>query len=367
MAPPLRKSVLDLTVQEMDNLVKAFQEIKAEDPTSPNSFFTIASYHGIPGGFYCHHGDVLFPTWHRAYLYRLEQALQSKVPGVTLPYWDQVNAVEKISDIVLPVLTGPGDIPPDGTPFSVIPPILTEKTYTFADGTTIENPLFSYRLQKSITDSSSGGLYTKPEGYDTVRFPFSGLVNEEYAKETAAHNETCEAMGSAKTTQMLNNNAATWLLASTYVTSKGERRPAGVKNRYLECLQVPNYTVFSNTTSATEWNDKHREKVLYPIESPHNAMHLAVGGIQVPDYDASSYPFANGDMGDNETAGFDPIFYFHHCYIDYMFWQWQVFHESTEKLEFISGYPGVGEFTPQSPLKPFKTPDGSRFLTSEVR
>ena len=52
-------------------------------------------------------------------------------------------------------------------------------------------------------------------------------------------------------------------------------------------------------------------------------MHLAVGGFDIPAYDASPITGANGDMGENDTAGLDPIFFFHHCFIDYMFWTWQ--------------------------------------------
>ena len=51
----------------------------------------IGGFHGEPfrgpgaqtptwWGGYCQHGTVLFPTWHRAYLYRLENALRS-IPG----------------------------------------------------------------------------------------------------------------------------------------------------------------------------------------------------------------------------------------------------------------------------------------------
>jgi tyrosinase len=56
-------------------------------------------------------------------------------------------------------------------------------------------------------------------------------------------------------------------------------------------------------------------------------MHLAVGGFTMND--ESSFdpcPFvsgADGDMGENNTAGFDPIFFFHHCWIDRLFWKWQ--------------------------------------------
>ena len=68
----------------------------------------IGGYHGEPfrgagttdgqtwWGGYCEHGTVLFPTWHRAYLHRLEKALQSieGCEGVMQPFWDECDAGE---------------------------------------------------------------------------------------------------------------------------------------------------------------------------------------------------------------------------------------------------------------------------------
>lgn len=47
-----------------------------------------AGIHGLPLPVYCQHGSDLFLPWHRAYLYFFEKALQDRVPGVTLPWWD---------------------------------------------------------------------------------------------------------------------------------------------------------------------------------------------------------------------------------------------------------------------------------------
>lgn len=47
-----------------------------------------AGVHGLPLPAYCQHGSELFLPWHRAYLYFFEKALQDRVPGVTLPWWD---------------------------------------------------------------------------------------------------------------------------------------------------------------------------------------------------------------------------------------------------------------------------------------
>jgi tyrosinase len=84
--------------------IRAWKGIQELPPTDPNSFFVLGGYHGEPfrgagwgnssfWGGYCNHGNILFPTWHRIYLCKLEKALQS-IPGcgeVMLPYWDETS------------------------------------------------------------------------------------------------------------------------------------------------------------------------------------------------------------------------------------------------------------------------------------
>ena len=97
------------------------------------------------------------------------------------------------------------------------------------------------------------------------------------------------------------------------------------------------------------------------------------------DHDGSPIDGANGDMGENDTAGLDPIFYFHHCNIDRMFWLWQKKHNAVDHLEVIDQYPGTNSadnqgptpgvapntwLTLDTPLAPFKHADG-RFFTSK--
>jgi len=99
----------------------------------------------------------------------------------------------------------------------------------------------------------------------------------------------------------------------------------------LKSLKAPNYTVFSNNSSAADFNRRtNGNPAAVSLESPHNAIHLAVGGFyQEGVYIASPIRGANGDMGCNETAAFDPIFFFHHTFIDYVFWKWQELHGVT--------------------------------------
>lgn len=91
---------------------------------------------------------------------------------------------------------------------------------------------------------------------------------------------------------------------------------------------------------------------------------LSVGGFDVPaqKYDRSPIPGANGDMGENNTASFDPIFFFHHCNIDRVFWLWQKKHGFTDKLEIMDKYPGTNSSdsqgaTPGTPPNSWLTKD----------
>jgi tyrosinase len=322
----------------LETLMRAWKGIKELPPTDPNSFFTIGGYHGEPfrgagwgnasyWGGYCNHGNVLFPTWHRMYLMRLEEALRS-IPGcadVSLPYWDETSE-ESLQN---------------GIPWA-----LTQKDFVL-DGETIANPLRSFVLNQTIVDHLSPDPtadYSKPKGYETVRYPLSGLVAPGDKAATDAHNAQYPYYD--ENVKLLNQNIVNWLGSSIVVD--GETIPTNTAQKYKDCLDAPNYTVFSNTTSSAQWKDDTGVAVV-PIESPHNAIHLAVGGYDVGTDDLSPIEGANGDMGENDTAGLDPIFFFHHCYIDRLFWLWQKKHKATDRLEIIERYPGTNSVDSQGP------------------
>jgi len=253
-------------------------------------------------------------------VYRLEDALRS-IEGcedVTLPYWDETLFRPEHPE------TGKYEVPP-------IPTILTTHELEVPiDGST-HNPLFSYTLQRAI-EAAPGReeRYTKPQGYKTVRYPLSGLVGTQKDRDhTAAHNARfSDPNGNVR---ILNDNVAQWLKGTVELPRDGNEKTtypdtSSVYARFMLSLDAPTYTTFSNKASATAWVEVQAssEHVFNSLETPHNAMHLAVGGFyQEGKYIASPIIGANGDMGDNETAGFDPIFFFHHCFIDYVFWAWQ--------------------------------------------
>lgn len=328
--------------EPLENLVRAWIGIKKLPATSPHSFFVLAGYHGEPfqyrqnvdyvyWGGYCNHGNVLFPTWHRVYVLKLEEALQSIVPGVSMPFWDETDLQ---------------------TLQKGVPAIFTQPTFEL-DGLTIENPLRSFVLPEALSDELNvdgdpTNYYAKPRGYTTVRYPLSGLVGTPEAKAVSdAHN--AKYPNDAQNITLLNENVTAWMAGRGDGMGPTPHDPHptgdGILMQFIVALQAPNYTAFSNTTSAAEWNRTNPAKHIYSLESPHNDVHLAVGGfdsvIGPTVSESGQIAGANGDMGENNTAAMDPIFFFHHCNIDRMFWLWQKRHNQTRELEIIAGYPGT--------------------------
>lgn len=325
----------------LEDLMRAWKAIKELPPDDPHSFFMIGGFHGEPfrgagwgnssyWGGYCNHGNVLFPTWHRVYLLKLEEALQS-VPGcqdVMLPYWDETS----------------DDSIKYGVPWA-----LTQETFVL-DGASIPNPLRSFAFTKGITDNINGDDpdYSKPKGYETVRYPLSGLVGTQ-ADRKATQEHNAKYPDYEQNVALLNKNVVNWL--GSEIVVDGKKISTNVADKYRACLDAPNYTVFSNTTSAQQWNEDRATGLapVVPLESPHNSIHLAVGGFDIPGADFSPIEGANGDMGENDTAGLDPIFYFHHCFVDRVFWLWQKRHGFTDRLEVIAEYPGTNSVDSQGP------------------
>jgi tyrosinase len=380
--PPLRvrRSIADIqadydagNTKELTDLMRAWKGIKELPPTDPHSFFRLGGFHGEPfrgpgayanawWGGYCQHGTVLFPTWHRVYLYKLEQALQS-IPGceaVMLPFWDECSLDSQNNGI---------------------PRALTDEKFEL-DGELIDNPLRSFVLPLAIVDQVSQDQddpnspnYSKPEGYETVRYPLSGLVGTP-ADQQATQDHNAGFPNYAANVKTLDANIMAWLTLPVY--SGGKTRGL-VLDKFQDCLEAPNYTLFSNTTSQNAWNTANPSTPVTALENPHNFIHLAVGGFDVPTYNASPISGANGDMGENDTAALDPIFYFHHCFIDYAFWCWQRRHVATKGFTIDAQDPGASyannqppaganpgdELSMETPLLPFLKDNGAVFTSND--
>ncbi len=89
------------------------------------------------------------------------------------------------------------------------------------DGETIPSPLRSFVLTKNIKDNINGDDpdYSKPKGYETVRYPLSGLVgNDAERAQTKAHNDQYPDYD--ENVKILNQNIVDWLTSAIIVDGK---------------------------------------------------------------------------------------------------------------------------------------------------
>ncbi|KAK0370477.1 hypothetical protein CLIM01_12170 [Colletotrichum limetticola] len=291
----------------LENIVRAFRRLQQLDPSNEDSFFTIAGYHGepwikenpYPGGStyddwqrgYCQHQTVLFPTWHRAYLLRLEDAMRRAVPdapSLALPFLDECRPFDQNNPLPWILATPTFDLDGDNT-----------------------NPLYSYKFQKGVADT---------------------------------HGKPSDAQHPASVARILNGNIAAWLSGKIQIDGKASPTSipdtVSIVSRYKASLDAPNYTLFSNKASRGEWlhNTKGslESKFHTSLEDPHNAVNLAIKGFyQDGEENAKPVEDVHGDMGENETASFDTIFFLNHAFIDYVFWTWQVKHRLTKPSSLL--------------------------------
>ena len=92
-----RKSIDNLTADELETYIHALEKIKeksASDPTVDWSYAHMAGLHNLPTlfGGACEHWNHRFFAWHRALLLNYEDALRAsdspRTDSVTIPYWD---------------------------------------------------------------------------------------------------------------------------------------------------------------------------------------------------------------------------------------------------------------------------------------
>jgi tyrosinase len=134
--------------------------------------------------------------------------------------------------------------------------------------------------------------YSKPRRYSTVRYPLSGLV----ADLAATTEQNAMYRDDNKDIADLNEIVVKWLTAQPYAPSTSPPTSAqGLDyDRFRQSLLTPTYTLFSNNASRTAWNAAHQNgPLVFVLENPHNNMHVAIGGIDIPNYSRSLIPGAS--------------------------------------------------------------------------
>ncbi len=142
-----RLSIDEMTGPQVEALRDAFEAMQKIG--DDRGYAHHAGHHGLPDPKECGkaHGFPVFLTWHRAYLYRFEQALRDTGSDVMLPWWDWINTRE-------------------------VPRVYREETR--ADGR--PNPLFSTRIPDLALEEGSRPTNTPKTQRlagipDTVREP----------------------------------------------------------------------------------------------------------------------------------------------------------------------------------------------------
>ncbi|KAI3549933.1 hypothetical protein CSPX01_02108 [Colletotrichum filicis] len=251
----------------LENIVRAFRRLQQLDPSNED-FFTIAGYHGEPWIKENPYPDgSIYDDWQRGYCH---------IRQCWYPYHRDIGRLKGVADN-------------HGKP-------------------------------------SDAQRYSKSTGSQTARYPLAGVTS-------------LDGKDPASVARILNGNIAAWLSGKIQIDGKASLTSipdtVSIVSRYKASLGAPNYTLFSNKASRGEWlhNTKGslESKFHTSLEDPHNAVHLAIGGFyQDGEENAKPVEDFHGDMGENETASFDLIFFLHHAFIDYVFWTWQVKHRLTK-------------------------------------
>ncbi|KAJ7088141.1 photo-regulated tyrosinase [Mycena epipterygia] len=264
--------------------IQALQTIYGQQQPDVNSFFSMAGIHGLPyqpwdgagdqpvdptdpdaWQGYCTHGNVLFPTFHRPYVFLFEQVLQAAAIRIAATYTvDQDRFKQAAMELRQPYWDWARNSVP---PAEVIS--LDQVTIIAPNGqrTQVDNPLRRYTfhpIDPSFPDPYSGWQ-------TTLRHPDS--------EDSDAQDNVAELTRTLKSVQRQ------------------------LKTKTFNLLtRVHTWPAFSNHTPGDGGSTSNS------LEAIHDGIHTDVGG--------------NGQMSDPSVAAFDPIFFLHHCNVDRMLSLW---------------------------------------------
>jgi len=216
---------------------------------------------------YCEHGTTIFAPWHRPYVALVEQVIQEYAIKIAASYTVNKDDWKKAAvDLRQPFWDWslPNPMPPDELVF------LDKVEITRADGkrVKVENPLLEYKFHNSEDTITFGEWATTPK---TVRQPRS-----------------------------LGPTAET-----DFAALKEELKKNRTNDTRRLLLEVHDWNSF-----ATAAVDRSSDDVAFTnsLEAIHGSVHNSVGGM--------------GHMGAVPAAGFDPIFFMHHCQVDRLLSLW---------------------------------------------
>lgn len=302
-----RKNIYALTPTEWTNFTTAVDMLKSsgeyEDFVKRHYVVRLAA----------HRGPAFLP-WHRYYIREFELALQSKIPGVTLPYWNWAE-----------------DLGPD--PNSPLDPMNGAIWNT--------NPADQVYIGGNGDPTDSGKINTGPFTGWTI---FEGPINGELPP-----NSTTRPMQDVL--DDLDN-------LGIFAPMEGIRRFLGsgsTQNPFFPTQAqidgaIVNYPTYDTTPWDSTSNGSFRNRVEGWLQEPgevgeqlHNRIHTWIDGSMSP-----------------PTSPNDPVFFLHHCNIDRIWAAWQRVHPNSG-YEPVSGGPMGHNLNDVMPFlrTPGATPAGS--------
>ncbi|KAI0398042.1 Di-copper centre-containing protein [Xylariaceae sp. FL0594] len=326
----------------------ALKALQARDPRDKLSFFQIGGIHGMPfqpwdedttqktpQEGYCTHDSLLFPCWHRPYVLLFEQALYQimieeiipKLPGLLqskwqsyaatwrLPYWDW--ALKKTRD-------------GKTSPVYDIPLIAKEPrigVYDLSDGTSvvyIDNPMYKFTMPGKAPMHEYGVLDVVDDPQD---IPYERCVGtSRWAVYSPESTESSE--------DWIDGTVNNSMIAQAITDHDWYNNPSSIENVPLTEMvyrlfvrdYIDNYTQFATTKHKKSTDDNSDAPMAFlNLEFVHNNIHNWTGGT-------GSYI---GHMTEVPVAGFDPIFFFHHCNVDRLFALWQAVNQNRPKKNWF--------------------------------
>jgi len=255
---------------------------------------------------------VLFPTWHRPYVTLYEQLLQQHALVIAKRYQDQQRWLSAAQNLRAPYWDwATNSVPPPEVIALQTVDIITPDGNT----TTVQNPLYQYPFNP--IDPS----FPEPYSYwqTTIRHP----DNPDSPDASTDSDALAQELGS------LQND----ITSSTYNL----------------LTRVTTWPAFSNHTPGDGGSSSNS------LEAIHDEIHGIVGG----------------QMGDPAVAGFDPIFFLHHCNVDRLLSLWSAVHPGVwvSKGPAEGGtftIPGNASIDASSSLTPFWESPSKYWISSQT-
>ncbi|CAG8505735.1 20245_t:CDS:2 [Dentiscutata erythropus] len=313
---------------QFDLLVQSYQVIYDRPYEDMRSFYQIAGIHGLPyttydgvtggvheynnqtdwakgrWGGYCHHGDILFPSWHRPYLLLIESLLVNEAKKIASQYPDNEKEkyVEAAKQLRHPYWDWGDEKAMKGIPEIFITSEI--EINTPKGKKKVKNPLKSFTLPVDVS-------YPLGKGQNPTDKPNYNVPNLTYNPFTPAGYPTIRHPNADYEDQynLLNSNLSVHVPT---VFRPGLYQMFHIRDflRFSHHGVKPGGAQMGNVFSGHPPPSATGIGHFASLEIVHDDLHLATGGI-------------GGHMAYIDLAGFDPLFFFHHVNVDRLFALWQ--------------------------------------------